>query len=293
MSVPEQRSHYHALDHGYVEEIETWGSDERIVESARMSTGRGFVTWGPIDCICVNSVDGIGKMWISIEGGAKLVTCSKCKGTGKAQGDEKLLRTLFTNGHTTPFEQAGMTIEVQAPLFIFREWHRHRTQSYNEFSARYSPMPDVNYIPTVKRLQMMNEHNKQAQGIKPGVYVSNAIAENFISDLEELQNKIEHIYQQALKDGIPKELARLVIPVSRYSKMRASANLLNWIRFLRLRLHHTAQYEIREYAMMVELLLMDRFPRTMKLFSEEQDARTEKERQDEEIRRAKAKGEII
>lgn len=85
---------YKVLDHGYVRLIETWGSDERVIESARMSTQKGFEGWGP-------------------------------KEDGKP-GDEKLLRYLWENKHSTPFEMAGLTIETSAPIFVFREWHRHR-----------------------------------------------------------------------------------------------------------------------------------------------------------------------
>jgi thymidylate synthase (FAD) len=81
-------------------------------------------------------------------------------------GDEKLLKYLYNNHHMTPFEMAGMIIEIQAPIFVFREWHRHRTQSYNELSARYTPLPDVNYMPTVERCMVVSGTNKQAGAIK-------------------------------------------------------------------------------------------------------------------------------
>src|SRR5436190_1143352 len=117
------------LDHGYLALVESWGSDERIVEAARMSTDKGFVGWG----------------------------------TSDAPGDEKLLKFLYENKHATPFEMGGLIVEVQAPIFVFREWHRHRTQSYNELSARYTPLPDVNYVPTVDRLMVnAGTTNKQA-----------------------------------------------------------------------------------------------------------------------------------
>src|ERR1700693_5723146 len=123
------------LDHGYVNLIETWGSDERIIEAARMSTNKGFLGWGPKE-------DG-------------------------SPGDEKLLRYLYEHKHSTPFEMAGMTLEIKAPIFVFREWHRHRTQSYNEMSARYTPLPDCNYVPTVERLMInAGKSNKQAGTIK-------------------------------------------------------------------------------------------------------------------------------
>lgn len=99
------------LDHGYLKLIETWGSDERIIESARMSTAKGFLGWGPIACATCR------------EEGWPPENCED-----KKPGDEKLLRFLWENEHATPFEMAGITIEVKAPIMVFREWHRHRTQ---------------------------------------------------------------------------------------------------------------------------------------------------------------------
>jgi len=243
------------LDHGYVSLVETWGSDKTIIESARMSTGKGFLGWGPM-----HKTDCPRRQML---GSGVRVACD-CK----EPGDEKLLAYLYKHHHTTPFEMAGATFEIQAPIFVFREWHRHRTQSYNEMSARYIPLPDISYMPTIERLQMEGGANKQAQGSGK---VTNAIATNFQSDLEEFYITVERIYQEALRNGIPKELARLVLPVSRYSRMRASANLLNWIRFLRLRAAPNAQWEIQQYANQVSIQLEQKFPRTMHLFLEEQD----------------------
>jgi thymidylate synthase (FAD) len=106
------------LDNGYISLIETWGSDERIIEAARTSTDKGFLGWG----------------------------------TKEAPGDEKLLAYLSENRHDTPFEFGGLVIEVQAPIFVFREWHRHRTQSFNEMSARYVQMPNLHYLPSTQRI---------------------------------------------------------------------------------------------------------------------------------------------
>src|SRR5438105_1019122 len=117
------------LDHGYVRLIESWGSDERIIESARMSTDKGFKGWPE---------------------------------------DEKLLRFLWQNKHHTPFEMAGLTIEVQAPLIVFREWHRHRTQSYNEMSGRYTVLPDLYYVPCLERVMNGKQSSKNKQGSELG-----------------------------------------------------------------------------------------------------------------------------
>jgi thymidylate synthase (FAD) len=160
---------------------------------------------------------------------------------------------------------AGATIEVQAPIFVFREWHRHRTQSYNEMSARYAPLPDVNYVPTVERLMQAGTNNKQAQALAP---IDHERAELFRAHLQDAYVEAESIYQTALRNGVAKELARLVLPVGRYSRMRASANLRNWLAFLTLRQAPNAQYEIRMYADALHDILAEKFPRTLALFDE-------------------------
>ncbi len=225
------------LDHGYLKLIETWGSDERIVEAARMSTNKGFLGWG----------------------------------TAEKPGDEKLLRYLNEHHHDTPFEMAGLIIEVQAPIFVFREWHRHRTQSYNEMSARYTPLPDVNYVPTVERCLIVQAGNKQAGSVVDGLTHYEVLA--WLDRLEESYTLAESVYQQGLDLGIPKELARCPVPVARYSRMRASANLRNWLAFLTLRSDCVpsgkfAQWEIRQYANAVGGLIQEAFPRTFELFCE-------------------------
>ena len=252
------------LDHGYVELVEAWGSDERIVEAARMSTGRGFKGWGPKECRAC----GAGTAVPRGGPGSGFPPSPCCKGTGQVPGDEKLLRFLWEHQHRTPFEMAGMTVEVQAPIFVFREWHRHRTQSYNEMSARYTPLPDVNYVPSVERLMMPRDaRNKQAAGVAD-VEMTVAGAEAHRAMLVELYAALERTYQASLGEGIPKELARIVLPVGRYSRMRASANLRNWLAFLTLRLDPAAQWEIREYADAVGKLVVAAFPRTWELFAE-------------------------
>lgn len=249
------------LDHGYLELVEAWGSDERIIEAARMSTGKGFMGWGPV-CAC-------GQRTIDDPR-----ACPNDNGNGYGghtfvAGDEKLLRYLWTNKHHTPFEMAGATFEVQAPIMVFREWHRHRTQSYNEMSARYTPLPDVNYIPSLDRLMVGSDSkNKQAGAIKGADSLNPSRAEYFRSTIKDIYRFLEDSYQAALSDGVPKELARLIIPVGRYSRMRASANLRNWLGFLKLRMATDAQYEIRVYAQALCGILQKHFPRTMELFME-------------------------
>ena len=245
------------LDHGSVTLIETWGSDERIIEAARMSTGKGFNGWGDQGPPCFKVPE-------------KITACEKgvvgCPLEHKP-GDEKLLAYLYEHKHMTPFEMAGMVIEVKAPIFVFREWHRHRTQSYNEMSARYIPLPDENYVPTVWRLMMQGGANKQAQATKPGEIVPRYIAEQFRIKLRMGYAQAQGDYDDALGAGVPKELARLILPVGRYSRMRASANLRNWLQFLTLRMDSAAQYEIRLYANAVGDLIEQHFPHTWGLFN--------------------------
>ena len=219
------------LDNGYVKEVESWGSDERIIEAARMSTDKGFQGWG----------------------------------TPESPGDEKLLAYLMNNRHDTPFEMAGLVIEVQAPIFVFREWHRHRTQSYNELSARYTPLPDVNYLPTADRCLVVNGANKQANSVGAQALTHEAVL-SWLEELEWVYRQSQSVYQMGLNIGIPKELARLPVPVARYSRMRASANLRNWLAFITLRSAPNAQWEIRQFSDAVGKIVQEKFPRTWELF---------------------------
>lgn len=225
------------LDHGYIRHVESWGGGDSgngvdnecgIVEAARQSTQGTFRGW---------------------------------------EEDERLLKHLYDNKHSTPFEFAGMTIEVQAPIFVFREWHRHRTQSYNEMSARYEPLPDLNYNPTVERLMRDGGKNKQAQAVKGAAILTERSAEAFRTTLRNHYQTCQLEYDAALAAGVPKECARILLPVGRYSRMRATANLRNWLAFLTLRMDPNAQWEIQQYAQAVAAIIHDQFPRTYSLFA--------------------------
>lgn len=222
------------LDHGYVKLIESWGSDERIIESARMSTAKGFLGWG----------------------------------TSEKAGDEKLLKFLWDNQHATPFEMAGLIIEVKAPIAVFREWHRHRTQSYNEMSARYIPLPDESYIPTVKRCMLYAISNKQAGRAEGAVELTESAAVVWLAELASAYEHIQKVYRKGLDIGISKELARLPVAVGRYSAMRASANIRNWLEFIKLRSNPAAQWEIRQYSNEVANFIKELFPRTYEVSHE-------------------------
>lgn len=264
------------LDHGYIELIEVWGSDESIICAARMSTDKSFLGWLPEwECIKCRS------KWYGYYVASNIQNKPVCNNNMCVNnemklnhpGDEKLLKYLYTEKppHTTPFEMAGMIIEVQAPILVFREWHRHRVQSFNEMSARYTPLPNLNYIPSIERL-MLNKgegKNKQAGTIKDAEILTEENAQKFQENLKIAYDEDQKLYEWALQSGVPKELARVHLPVGRYSRMRASANLLNWLKFLTLRMHGKAQHEIRVYANAVGDLIKEHFPRTYALFDQE------------------------
>lgn len=249
------------LDHGYLEVVESWGSDERIIEAARMSTGKGFYSWEPYQ-YCTKC-----PAWMRLDGADPHNDTCQHTWEKVPKGDIGLLSFLYNNKHSTPFEMPGMTIEVQAPIFVFREWHRHRTQSYNEMSARYVPLPDVNYIPSVERLLSNSKTNKQAGTVKGAQELTEDAALRVQMNLRNIYEEQERLYQQHLAWGVPKELARIHLPVGRYSRMRASANLRNWLAFLTLRMAPNAQWEIRQYANEVGNRIATTFPRTWELFN--------------------------
>jgi thymidylate synthase (FAD) len=239
-------------DHGYIKFIEAWGHGEAGVENVIITEDVDY------ECGIIEA--------------ARQSTQASFRGW---EQDQKLLEFLYSNRpkHTGPFEFAGMTIEVQAPICVFREWHRHRTQSYNEMSARYAPLPDLYYVPMLEDV-MYRAHaetkNKQAKGM-PGTNLSEANARWWLESLDAYYTQAETLYQRALEVGIPKELARLSMPVGHYSRMRATGNLLNWIRFMTLRMDPNAQAEIRRYAHIVGNFVMQYFPRTWSQFRLEQD----------------------
>ena len=221
-----------------VKVIEHWGSDQAIIESARMSTAKGFLGWG----------------------------------TPEAPGDEKLLAYLYKNKHMSPFEFGGMVVEVTCPIFVAREWQRHRTFSYNEHSSRYEPLPNEHEVPTIERMigGSGSTTNKQAAN-NTGSLLSRSDAEYWRSELLSLMDYSEEVYQRGLALGVPKEVARYAQLVNRMTKMRVTANLRNWLQFLTLRLDKSAQLEIRLYAQEVSKCLEILFPKTMTLFNQDRN----------------------
>lgn len=219
------------LDHGYVKYVAHLGGDEDIVAAARMSTDKGFQGWG----------------------------------TPAKPGDEKLLEFLYKMGHSTPFEMCEFAVEVQAPIFVFREWHRHRTFSYSELSARYTQMPNIHYVPEASRFEPKVTANKQ-ESSKP--YFTESDARLHRENVEESQRETYFHYDEMIAQGVPREVARINTPVSRYSRMRAKTDLRNWLGFLKLRMDKSAQYEIRCFAEACASIIKALWPRTYALFEE-------------------------
>lgn len=198
------------LDHGFVRLVDHMGSDLSVVRAARVSYDAAWRT-------------------------------------GEDEGsDKRLIGYLWRNHHTTPFEAVTLTFEIKAPIFVFRQWHRHRTWSYNELSARYRELPEEFYLPDPKLIGVQAKKNKQGRD-EADVEVSGARAAQ-VRWVKDCCEEAFRTYRALLAQGWPRELARSVLPVNTYSHMFATVDLLNLLKFLTLRCDEHAQYEIRVYA---------------------------------------------
>lgn len=208
------------LDHGIVRLIDFMGVDLSIVRNARVSYDAAW-------------------------------RAGENKG-----GDEGLIKYLKREGHNTPFEAVVFTFEVKAPIFSFRQWHRHRTQSYNELSARYKELLEIFYVPEPHLIGEQAEGNKQCRTIADAAHEATGEyeveqqqrMEKLCRDIREQNEAAFECYRYLLSEGVPRELARSVLPMGTYSHMFATVNLHNLFGFMGERLHGHAQYEIRVYA---------------------------------------------
>lgn len=169
--------------------------------------------------------------------------------------DAKLIKFLMEHHHTSPFEHNQLSFRVKAPIFVARQWFRHRMNSFNEISARYVEVLDEFYVPTQWRSQ--DKRNKQAS------------AESF--DNEMLTTKMKESYAQCaetykllLENGVCRELARAVLPVATYTEFIFTCNLHSFMHFINLRLDAGAQWEIRKYAKKMLQLALPHFPIALK-----------------------------
>lgn len=174
-----------------------------------------------------------------------------------AERDRKLIRYLLKNHHTSPFEHVTFTFHVKAPIFVARQWHRHRTWSYNEVSARYTEVKDDYYFPSEWRGQ--SKDNKQ---MSDGL-IDSELQPHANHQYLEACGKAFSAYEALLDMGVSREMARMVLPQSAFTRFYATVDLHNLLGFIRLRGHEHAQEEIREYAIAMRELITPYVPWTM------------------------------
>lgn len=170
----------------------------------------------------------------------------------RGEPDERLIRYLAEHHHTSPFEHVVASFFVKAPIFVLREWMRHRTLSYNEMSARYRQLEPEFFYPD--KVRIADPRNKQGS-----IEVDSGLAALW-ANYQNAYDAAWDSYEQMLQHGVARELARSVLPVGIYSEMLVTGNLLNWMRFVKLRRSMDAQQEIREYANGVAEILAERVP---------------------------------
>ena len=181
-------------------------------------------------------------------------------GVQAVSDDDKLVRYLFRHRHSTPFEHCTLTYRVQCPIFVARQWHRHRTQSYNEASARYGQVPEHFYLPESWHAQA--KQNKQARGPR-----LNKDAQLYCTNqAERIMEEAYRVYCELLEVGAAREQARIVLPQGMFTSFWATANLWNWIRFCDLRCAPDSQYEIRVYADQIKADILRLFPELEKVW---------------------------
>jgi len=205
------------LDHGFVRVVDYMGDDSSIVQSARVSYG---------------------------------------KGTKKVSTDEGLIKYLMRHWHSTPFEMCEIKYHVKLPIFIARQWIRHRTANVNEYSARYSILDKEFYIPAKKQLSAQSTINRQGRG----ELITGDQADEVLNILKEDATRTYDNYEKMLnekfdgtvidekKSGLARELARMNLTLNSYTQWYWKTDLLNLLNFLFLRADSHAQYEIRVYA---------------------------------------------
>jgi thymidylate synthase (FAD) len=212
------------LDHGFVRLDDAMANDLSVVNSARVSFGR--------------------------------------RKEEMDESDEGLIRFLMRDRHGTPFEHNAFRFHIRAPIFVVREWMRHRIGSFNEFSMRYAKATDDFYVP--------DADDVRTQVGKPGAYsfepVDAELAEETREALEAVYEQAFATYERLVEQGVARELARSVMPVGAYTEFYWTVNARALMNFVSLRAHETAQREIRRYAEAVETFLAEKMPVTHAAF---------------------------
>ena len=205
------------LDHGFIRVVDYMGNDTSIVQAARVSYG---------------------------------------KGTKKVNTDSGLIKYLMRHWHSTPFEMCEIKYHVKLPIFIARQWIRHRTANVNEYSARYSILDKEFYLPTQENLAAQSQSNRQGRGEVLQGEQAKKVLDLLKTDAERTYNNYEEMLNERFdgskidenKIGLARELARMNLTLNTYTQWYWKTDLLNLMNFLRLRADHHAQYEIRAYA---------------------------------------------
>lgn len=205
------------LDHGFIRLVETMGSDKAIVEAASMSYGRG---------------------------------------TKRVSSDQGLINYLMQNGHTSPIEMGEMKFHIRLPIFVMRQLVRHRTANLNEYSARYSEMIRLFYVPQPEQIKTQNKINKQASDIQ----IEEPKNQTIRLSIEQISNFCFDHYEDLLRLGVSRETARIVLPLNTYTECVWKLDTSNLVKFLFLRDDSHAQWEVREYAKHIAKAVEEHFP---------------------------------
>lgn len=214
------------LDRGFVRVVDYFGDDGAIVQAARVSYG---------------------------------------KGTRKVSEDRQLIRYLMRHRHTTPFEMCEIKLHVKLPIFVARQWIRHRTANVNEISGRYSVFTDEYYVPDQPNLAKQSANNKQGRGD----LIEGADAEAVLNLIRTESDGAYATYEKLLGEhDLARELARMTLPVNYYTQWYWKVDLHNLLHFLALRLHPHAQYEIRVFAEAIASFVRDWVPTAWEAFED-------------------------
>jgi len=214
------------LDKGFIRLVDYLGGDERVVQSARVSYGEG---------------------------------------TKSYREDAALIDYLLRNSHTSPFEQVVLTFHVKLPIFVARQWVRHRTARLNEISGRYSILKDDFYVPKAEDVALQSTDNKQGRSAEA---LDSALAEKIRAALTDGQKSAYAAYSSLVDEGIARELARINLPLSLYTEWYWQIDLHNLFNFLKLRLDAHAQKEIRLYAVVLFEIAKKVAPRCCESFEQ-------------------------
>lgn len=219
------------LDHGFVELLDFMGDDRRCVAAARVSLRREEL-----------SLTDMTEKQIA--------------------RDKGLLNRLIRDKHTSPFEHAVFQFRVRAPIFVVRQWMRHRFASYNEESGRYVELVDEFYLPEDLRIRVGKAMDYHFEPIddERNTY--------FRERIDDLYEKARALYEEMLDAGIAREHARMVLPVAQYTTFFWTVNALSLMNFLNLRNDEHAQYEIRQYASVIEDIFAEKMPWCQAAFRE-------------------------